>query len=295
MYVCPSLDCCFSGVARCLLDNFVFLPRCLCARPWDCDNGYGLHYSICCLHIALRISHFFPPSTLADPRSVGRALRNGKKYAEFINNAIVVGVFAVHDMITRHASGPQDESDADSNGEDDDDFDTVATSPARSPTSSQPTPPAQPATGSQSLPLLTLLRQRWQLSSPSPLPQSAPAILTHKEKKKTRNRTAHAIKRDTIHSVPGCYPEAIALKRAQQSTPIPVDFHFPSHPGVSSTGWMGTHEREAEFEPEARAYSSEEAQRIPGMRVVDNDGSANLTLSITKLMFAQKARPVGGC
>lgn len=193
--MCARLwDCCFSGVTRRLLDNFVFLPRRLCARPWDCDNGYGLHYSICYLHIALRVSRFFSPSTLANPRYVGRALRNGKKYAEFINDAIVVGAFAVHDMITRYASGPQDESDADSDGEDDDDFDAVATSPARSPTSSQPTPPAQPATGSRSLPLLTLLRQRWQLSSSSPLPQSAPAILTCKEKKKTRNCTACATK-----------------------------------------------------------------------------------------------------
>jgi hypothetical protein len=58
---------------------------------------------------------------------------------------------------------------------------------------------------------------------------------------------------------------------------------------------MGTREREEEFEPEARAYSFEEAKRIPGMRVVDNDGSVLLTLLIIKLTLAQKARPVGGC
>jgi hypothetical protein len=86
-----------------------------------------------------------------------------------------------------------------------------------------------------------------------------PATLTRKEKKKTANRKARAIKWEMIHFISGCHPEAIALKRAQQSTPISVDYHLLSHPGVASTGWMGTRERETEFEPEARAYSFEEA------------------------------------
>jgi hypothetical protein len=39
-----------------------------------------------------------------------------------------------------------------------------------------------------------------------------------------------------------------------------------------STGWMGQPEQESDFEPEARKYSFEEAQQIPGQQVVDWHG-----------------------
>jgi hypothetical protein len=81
-------------------------------------------------HHFTRFYTLFFSYTLADPISLGRALRNGKKYAEFINEAITVSAFAIRDMITCHASGPQDESDAHSDGEDNDDFDIAPTPPA---------------------------------------------------------------------------------------------------------------------------------------------------------------------
>ncbi|KAJ7304912.1 hypothetical protein DFH08DRAFT_976504 [Mycena albidolilacea] len=191
-------------------------------------------------------------TTIHTAQAKGRALRNGKKYAEFINEAIIVGTFAVRDMITRHASGPQDDSDAESDEEDEgeDDSDALPPTSVQPCTDAVPPSPARPRTGPRSPPLLSLLRQRWQPSPSLPLPQPVP-VLTRKEKKKTTHRKARALKRETIHAIPGCHPKAIALKRTQQSTPIPVGCHFPSHPGVTSTGWMGTREREGEFEPEA--------------------------------------------
>jgi hypothetical protein len=44
------------------------------------------------------------------------------------------------------------------------------------------------------------------------------------------------------------------------------------HPGVTSTGWMGLRDPEADLELEACEYTAEEAEQIPGMRVVDWQG-----------------------
>jgi hypothetical protein len=55
-----------------------------------------------------------------------------------------------------------------------------------------------------------------------------------------------------------------------------VDFHFASHPGVTSTGWMGLRDPNPDLELEMREYTYEEAQKIPGMRVVDWHGCVHV-------------------
>jgi hypothetical protein len=55
--------------------------------------------------------------SLIPTRHLGRVLPNGKKYAEFINIALVVSAFHVRDVITRHASGPQEDSDTETDDE----------------------------------------------------------------------------------------------------------------------------------------------------------------------------------
>ncbi|KAJ7836034.1 hypothetical protein B0H14DRAFT_2589902 [Mycena olivaceomarginata] len=195
--------------------------------------------------------------------NLGRVLPNGKKYAEFINNALVVSAFHVRDVITRHASGPQEDSDTETDDEYEDDESDAA------PASTSTSPSRRPSA-------LTLARERWQLPpSPSCVPPLSPSSTpsTRKERKTTSRRQACRVKHEVIRAPnPGCPPKVIAQQRTEQSTPIPVDFQITSHPGVTSTGWMERREQESDFEPEACEYSFEEAQQIPGQQVVDWHG-----------------------
>jgi hypothetical protein len=188
-----------------------------------------------------------------------------------LEEAIVLPHFRISDVVTRHASGPQDESDDEDEPDDMDDESPLAPNPNESE-------------------LLAAARRRWELAAPSdsPLPATAssssspnviiadPAETSQRAQnaKKTKlHRKSRKAKREALREVPGKLkgPKAIVLQRVRQTSPIPVDFRMqsPSVP-VTSSGWMGLRDPPPQpFEPENHAYTLEEAQVIPGMRVLD--------------------------
>ncbi|KAJ7896245.1 hypothetical protein B0H14DRAFT_3425604 [Mycena olivaceomarginata] len=81
-------------------------------------------------------------------------------------------------------------------------------------------------------------------------------------------------------------PSGITPPEAQEnSLPILVDTAFRCHPGVTSSGWMGLHKPETNFEPEARKYSLEEVNKMPGMRVIDWQGVPSLLVDAEHYIF----------
>ncbi|KAJ7864999.1 hypothetical protein B0H14DRAFT_3443209 [Mycena olivaceomarginata] len=180
-------------------------------------------------------------------------------------------------MIARHDAGPQEESDVKSDltdlSDNDDDL----------PSAANTSPP--------SLSVANLLfsaprghdgrRHHSEHPAAHPPPPAdphaavlSPAQQARKQKQKERSCAARKAKREVLRDIPGMpkAPKAIALVRLRQSSPVPVDFAFSTHPGVASTGWVGLREPETNFEPESREYTFEEAQHIPGMRFVDWNG-----------------------
>jgi hypothetical protein len=129
--------------------------------------------------------------------------------------------------------------------------------------------------------VLAMARARWQPPETrlptGPLPVSTAATSSsdkfdaRKNKKKGLCRAARQLKREVMRETLS-NPKAIAQLRTRQSTPIRVNFKMVSHPAVTSTGWMGLREPAAEFKPEAREYSFDEARQIPGMVVLDCQG-----------------------
>ncbi|KAK7013924.1 hypothetical protein R3P38DRAFT_3206494 [Favolaschia claudopus] len=203
-----------------------------------------------------------------------RSLRNGKIYADFIqgHEAIVIPGFRLSDMINRHATGPQEENDGASDNEDDGSDSEPREMEATHLPSAVRQPPIKKTP--RKTPLVQAARQRWEAkieNSAPPMP-SAPS-LSKKDRKRARLRGNRAVKREVLGEVPGTpkAPKAVALKRMRESSPVPVSFSFSSHPGVASTGWMGVREPEADFEPEQRVYSFEEARALPGMQVYEWD------------------------
>ncbi|KAJ7702866.1 hypothetical protein B0H14DRAFT_2648002 [Mycena olivaceomarginata] len=185
-----------------------------------------------------------------------RALRNGKKYTKFMEDVFVVDHFRVSDLVTHHATGPQDESDhSDVESErdlselDDDDYKDEPLLPPK------PCLPWSPHT--------PLHRNRATQIPPAP-----GAHLTRKEQKAACHCAARAAKREVLCKTAGYSktPKAISLARTSQSSPTHVEFRVDSHRGVASSEWMGLLHPETDLEPEAREYSFEEAQAIPGMR-----------------------------
>jgi hypothetical protein len=82
-----------------------------------------------------------PPADKPLKPLLGRVLRNGKKYAEFMDDEpIVLDNFRVCDMMSRRAAGPQGDSDSESEVEDDTDDDSDSGS------SQVPPPPRCPPT-----------------------------------------------------------------------------------------------------------------------------------------------------
>jgi hypothetical protein len=207
-----------------------------------------------------------PNSRLTD-FNVARTLRNGKIYAEFVEDAFVLDHFRLRDvMIARH-TGPQDESDCD-----DADLEENSDWDADGPASTR----VWKERG-----VLAIARARWQpreMPLPTaPLPVSTAAASSsdrfdaRKAKKKGLCRASRQLKREvTCKNLSN--PKAIAQLRTSQSTPVRVNFKMVSHPAVTSTGWMGLREPAAEFKPEAREYSFDEARQIPGMVVLDCQG-----------------------
>ncbi|KAJ7779290.1 hypothetical protein B0H14DRAFT_3507811 [Mycena olivaceomarginata] len=59
-----------------------------------------------------------------------------------------------------------------------------------------------------------------------------------------------------------------------------------SHPAVTLTGWMGLREPAAEFKPEVREYSFDEARQIPGMVVLDCQGKPGPLVDADGYVFA---------
>lgn len=230
--------------------------------------------------------------------TLGRSLRNGKLYAEF-SDVVVVPGFRLRDMIARHDAGPQEESDVESDltdlSDNNDDLPSAAnTSPPSSSLRPSPTPlppppklKTKPQAQRRESAILSAARARWE-KAPQPTSPAAhppppadphaavlsPAQQARKQKQKERSRAARKAKREVLRDIPGMpkAPKAIALIRLRQSSPVPVDFAFSTHPGVASTGWVGLREPETDFEPESREYTFEEAQHIPGMRFVDWNG-----------------------
>ncbi|KAJ7754409.1 hypothetical protein B0H14DRAFT_3512554 [Mycena olivaceomarginata] len=191
-----------------------------------------------------------------------------QEYTEFIDEPIFLHNFRLCDVISRHAAGPQADSDGESEAEDDDadvndssdDNSDIGgpqnpPSPRRSPT----TTPTQ-SCKSRTPPIIRVARERWEARSPSPAPaptSAAPPVDPAKAKKKKLHRASRRLKRETLREVPGQprAPKAITLRHAENSSPILVNTTFRSHPG-----------------PEAREYSLEEVNKIPGMRVIDWQG-----------------------
>ncbi|KAJ7302476.1 hypothetical protein DFH08DRAFT_977892 [Mycena albidolilacea] len=212
-----------------------------------------------------------------------------------MEDAFVVDHFRVSDLVTRHATGPQDESDhtdaeseCDLSESDDDDYidePLLPPKPAPPPASSHPTPSkprhSDPRQTGCSHRILQVTREQWEpktLEDKPNVPQStAPAPgarLTRKEQKAARHRAARAAKQEVLCETAGCSkaPKAVSLARASQSSPTHVEFRVDSHQGVASSGWMGLLHPETDLEPEACEYSFEEAQAISGMRVLDWQG-----------------------
>ncbi|KAJ7336160.1 hypothetical protein DFH08DRAFT_965061 [Mycena albidolilacea] len=204
---------------------------------------------------------------------------------------IVLDNFRVCDMMSRCAAGPQGDSDSESEAEDDTDDDSDSGSsqvppPPRCPPTVAPTRPRE----SRTLPIIRVARERWEarLTSPAPTPTSAPPpVDPAKEKKKKLHRASRCLKREVLREVPGQPrgPKAITLRRTEESFPILVDAAFRSHPGVASTGWMGLRQPETDFEPEAREYSLEEVNKIPGMRVIDWQGAPSPLVDAEHYIF----------
>ncbi|KAF8139330.1 hypothetical protein K438DRAFT_1996129 [Mycena galopus ATCC 62051] len=217
-----------------------------------------------------------------------RSLRNGKKYAEFEQTAVIIRDFRVTDLITRHIASAPENSDSDGEDDSPQDEDPPEDEPEPEPELQQPCP-ASPSATSKSFPLpnspnpafggrgiLNAARRRWQ---PTPTTHSAPPCTSipsdpdaaRKQKKTEKHHQARRVKREQLRETAG-KPKAVSKRRAHESPPIILDFEFSSHPGVASTGWMGLRVQEADFIPEAREYAFEEAKAIPGMRVLDWQG-----------------------
>lgn len=191
-----------------------------------------------------------------------------------LEDTLVVPNFRISDMVTRHASGPQDESD------DEDDEDTLESVADESE-------------------IIAAARRRWE--QPTSASTSAPILppepssskilavdpaearrLAQNAKKKNLHRKSRKAKREAMREKPGVAkaPKAIVLARVRATSPIAVDFRIqsPSVP-VASSGWMGLRDPEPQplaFEPESREYSLEEAKAIPGMTVMDWQGCVSL-------------------
>ncbi|KAJ7862642.1 hypothetical protein B0H14DRAFT_2575301 [Mycena olivaceomarginata] len=125
------------------------------------------------------------------------------------------------------------------------------------------------------------MRERWEPKmledKPNPPRSTAPAPgvrLTRKEQKAACHRAARTAKQEVLCEMAGYSkaPKVVSLARASQSSPTHVEFRVDSHRGVASSGWMGLLHPETDLELEARKYSFEEAQAIPGMRVLDWQG-----------------------
>lgn len=191
-----------------------------------------------------------------------------------LEEAIVLPHFRISDVVTHHASGPQDESDDEDEPDDIDDEPPLALNPNESE-------------------LLAAARRRWEPAAPSDPPSISVPVMassssspnadpaeTHRRaqnaKKTKLHRKSRKAKREALREVPGKLkgPKAIVLQRVRQTSPMPVDFRIqsPSVP-VTSSGWMGLRNPPPQpFEPEDRAYTLEEAQAIPGIRVLDWQG-----------------------
>ncbi|KAJ7894659.1 hypothetical protein B0H14DRAFT_3646397 [Mycena olivaceomarginata] len=212
-------------------------------------------------------------------------------------------------MISRHAAGPQEDGDDDSDGESDltdleSDSDATPAPPL-----TQPGPRLSRTSAGRKTtalcperPILRAARARWeQPPPPNPTPPPVPSTSTRSspqapatsedarkmKKERLAARAGCKIKRELLREVPGKprAPKAVALVWRCQSSPVPVDFSFVAHPGVASTSWMGLRNPEADFEPEAREYSFEEAREIPGMRVLEWQGKPGPLVDADRYVF----------
>ncbi|KAJ7800835.1 hypothetical protein B0H14DRAFT_3784709 [Mycena olivaceomarginata] len=211
----------------------------------------------------------------------GRTLRNGKIYAEFVEDVFVLDHFRLRDVMIARQTGPQDESDCD-----DTDLEVNSDWDADGPASTR----IWKERG-----VLAMARARWQPPETrlptGPLPVSTAATSSsdrfgaRKAKKKGLCRAARQLKREVMRETPS-NPKAIAQLRTRQSTPIRVNFKMVSHPAVTSTGWMGLREPAAKFKPEAREYSFNEARQILGMVVLDCQGKPGPLVDADGYAFA---------
>ncbi|KAF8195980.1 hypothetical protein K438DRAFT_1968446 [Mycena galopus ATCC 62051] len=202
----------------------------------------------------------------ARQRMPARVLRNGKNYAKFVEDALIVRHFRVSDMILRHASGPQHEADFHEGAPHDVEGDVdVTPPPSRSPTSVVSAPPSIPP--------------------PQPKPPRAPTCspappldreTAWKQKKAKQHRQARKVKREAMRELPGGSraPKAVAEKL----------FYSPCR----YIYWLDGSARRAplDFEPEAREYALEEALEIPGMTLLDWQGNPSPIVDADHYTFA---------
>ncbi|KAJ7791308.1 hypothetical protein B0H14DRAFT_3500652 [Mycena olivaceomarginata] len=280
------------------------MPNCVCMRP---PRSASLIY-----HLDLAISPtllfdvfyafsliffgFFSVDVLNLTLFTGRSLRNGKRYAEFVQGALVVPGFRLRDMMDRHATGPQEESDGESDSELSDLTDLEeepeedaqpehpsVTSPVGSPATRTPASPSHRHNPSRrESAILSAARQRWEPPTPTPVPRPASPSPTSC----TLRVCAVPQRRRVPQGQSGKEACTISAYAQRESSPVPVDFHFASHLGVTSTGWMGLRDPNPDLELEMREYTYEEAQKIPGMRVVDWHGKPGPLVDADRYAFA---------
>ncbi|KAJ7823927.1 hypothetical protein B0H13DRAFT_2305803 [Mycena leptocephala] len=191
-----------------------------------------------------------------------------------LDDALVVPNFRLRDFVTRHAQGPQDESDDENEDENEDTTDgdssesaIIAAARRRWTPPPPPPPPPPPAPTMPSASSTTPLTSTEQVE----------ARRLHKKEKKSRlHRKSRNVKRETLREAAGGSktPKAVVLKHIRQTSPIPLEFRINSDSmPVASSGWMGLRDPEPQgFIPEDREYSFEEARAIPGMHVLDTNG-----------------------
>ncbi|KAJ7720994.1 hypothetical protein B0H16DRAFT_1474096 [Mycena metata] len=188
-----------------------------------------------------------------------RSLRNGKFFSPYmLDDACIAPNFRIGDLITRHATGPQD---SDSDDEDDDSpSDPIppavlsavrkrwapTSAPADSPTGTPVVPVAKtPAESpahqyhsiSQHRPttLLSAACQRWEPSSKpsseSPSTSADPIVLSKKDRKTEHSRAARKAKREVLREVEGVpkAPKAIVRVRVRQASPVATSFRHWAH------------------------------------------------------------------
>ncbi|KAJ7838648.1 hypothetical protein B0H14DRAFT_2789028 [Mycena olivaceomarginata] len=199
----------------------------------------------------------------------GRTLRNGKIYTEFVEDAFVLDHFRLRDVMIARQTGPQDESDCD-----DADLKENSNWDADGPALTR----VWKERG-----VLAMARTRWQPPE-TRLPTGPLPVSTAATSSSNRFDVRKAKKKGLCHAARQLKP--IAQLRTCQSTPIRVNFKMVSHPAVTSTGWMGLREPAAEFKPEAREYSFDEARQIPGMVVLDCQGKPGPLVDADGYVFA---------